>query len=415
MAMCRQWVLRLAEAGAFPCVLILVCAALPAQTVIQGSGPGSTVRIFNTDAAVLESQEVRKDLPCSVTPVKSALGFDLKFHAGYEVSVPLRELSGSENTLTMMFRLTPENRKEESTYLTQKYSVPTIEEGAKGDAYLQGSFDVGEGKYHVDWLMRDRSERVCSFYWDVDAALPIRDGQLSLEIAPGSIQATDKEPFREEPPVVRTDRDGPLNVKVMVNFAPQNSRSATLQPLDVNALVSILRSIAREPRIGKFSVVAFNMQEQRVIYRQENSARIDFPALGDALNSLNLGTVDLKRLSQKNGETDFLANLITDEMKSKDQPDAVIFASPKVMLDANIPQDSLKQLGEVDYPVFYMNYNLNPQANPWRDAIGNAVKKLKGFEYTITRPRDLGNAWSEIMSRIVKLRLGRQSSNASSR
>ena len=94
--------------------------------------------------------------------------------------------------------------------------------------------------------------------------------------------------------------------------------------------------------------------------------------------------------------------------------DPVIFASPKVMLDANVPQDSLKLLGEVDYPVFYMNYNLNPQANPWRDAIGNAVKKLKGFEYTITRPRDLGNAWTEIMSRIVKSRLGRRESSFAS-
>ena len=415
MTMFRQRVLGLSGARTLSGVLVSACLTLPAQTLIQGSGPGASVRIFNTDAAVLESQEVRKDLPCTVTPVKASLGFDLKFHAGYEVNLPLKELAGSENTLTMLFRLTPEHRREDGVYFAQKYSVPTIEEGAKGDAYLQGTFDVGEGKYHVDWLMRDRSERVCSFYWDVDAALPARDGQLALEITPGLIQATDREPFREEPPVARTDRDGPLNVKVMVNFAPQNSHSATLQPLDVNALVSILRSISREPRIGKFSVVAFNMQEQRVIYRQENTSRIDFPALGDALNSLNLGTVDLKRLSQKNGETEFLANLITDEMKAKDQPDAVIFASPKVMLDANIPQDSLKQLGEVDYPVFYMNYNLNPQANPWRDAIGNAVKKLKGFEYTISRPRDLGNAWSEIMSRIVKLKLGRQSSNASSR
>jgi len=93
----------------------------------------------------------------------------------------------------------------------------------------------------------------------------------------------------------------------------------------------------------------------------------------------------------------------------------VIFASPKVMLDANVPQDSLKQLAEVNTPVFYMNYNLNPQANPWRDAIGNAVKKLKGFEYTISRPRDLGNAWSDIMSHIVKLKLGSKTSNASSR
>jgi len=402
------------DARRLTCVFVLACAALPAQSVIPGSGPGSTVRIFNTDAAVLESQDVRKDLPCTVTPVKPALGFDLKFHAGYEVNVPLRDLAGSENTLTMLFRITPENHKDDPVFFTQKYSVPTIEDSAKGDAYLQGGFDVGEGKYHVDWLMRDRSERVCSFYWDVDANLPPKDGQLTLEVQPGIVKPAEKEPFREEPPVTRSEHDAPLNVKVMVNFAPQNSQSATLQPLDVNALVSILRSINREPRIGKFSIVAFNMQEQRVIYRQENTARIDFPALGDALTSLNLGTVDLKRLSQKNGETDFLTNLITDEMK-KDQPDAVIFASPKVMLDANVPQDSLKQLAEVNTPVFYMNYNLNPQANPWRDAIGNAVKKLKGFEYTISRPRDLGNAWSDIMSHIVKLKLGSKTSNASSR
>src|SRR5207247_9482156 len=70
----------------------------------------------------------------------------------------------------------------------------------------------------------------------------------------------------------------------------------------MNALVATLRSIAREPRIGRFSIVAFNMQEQKVLYRQEASEQIDFPALGDALNSLKLGTVDLKRLSQKRSE-----------------------------------------------------------------------------------------------------------------
>jgi hypothetical protein len=104
----------------------------------------------------LESQDVRKDLPCTVTPVKPALGFDLKFHVGYDVSVPLRDLAGTENTLTMLFRITPDNHKDDPVYFTQKYSVPSIEESAKGDAYLQGGFDLGEGKYHVDWLMRAR-------------------------------------------------------------------------------------------------------------------------------------------------------------------------------------------------------------------------------------------------------------------
>src|SRR5262249_46344498 len=151
----------------------------------------------------------------------------------------------------------------------------------------------------------------------------------------------------------------------------------------------ILRSIAREPRIGKFSLIAFNMQEQRVMYRQENADRIDFPALGDALKSLNLGTVDLKRLSEKHGDTEFLSDLIKREVGSDQQaPDALIFAGPKVMLDTNVPQDSLKQVGDVSFPVFYMNYALNPQAVPWKDSISRAVRFFKGTEYTISKPRD---------------------------
>jgi len=386
---------------------------------MQGSGPAGAVRIFNTDSAVLESQEARQDLPCQVTPVKPILGFDLKFHAGYEVNIPLKDLTGPENLLTMVFRVTPADHPDEPVYFSQRISVPPIEENAKGDAYLQGTFEVGEGKYHVDWLIRDRSERICSDYWDSEAVLPAKDKQMTLEIAPGTVQASEREPFRDDPPVERIQQEGPLNVKVIVNFAPQNAQSATLQPLDTKALVSILRSINREPRIGKFSVVAFNMQEQRVLYRQDNVSTIDFPKLGEALNSMNLGTVDLRRLSQKHGETQFLANLLNKELAAapaEEQPDAVIIAGPKVMLDENVSQDAIKDLGEPQFPVFYMNYNLDPQANPWRDAIGSAVNKyFRGIEYTISRPRDLFFAWSEIMSRIVKSKVGRQASNVSSK
>jgi hypothetical protein len=379
-------------------------------------GSGGTVQLFSGDAAILESQEVRKDLPCTVTPSKTGLGFDLKFHSGYEVGIPLRELSGPDNLLTMIFRVVPEAHPDEPVYFSQRMRVPAIEEDAKGEAFLQGSFDLGEGKYRVHWLMRDRAERVCASFWDVEATLPQKDKQIALDVQPSAVQPADHEPFKQEPPVERKENEPPLSIKVMVNFAPQNSQSATLQPLDLNALVSILRNIAREPRIGKFSIVAFNMQEQRVIYRQEPASHIDFPALGESLNSLNLGTVDLRRLSQKHGDTDFLTSLITKEMTdTKEQPDAVIIAGPKVMLDSSVPQDSLKEIGDLKFPVFYMNYNLNPQANPWRDAIGTAVKTLKGAEYTISRPRDLFFAWSEIIGHIVKSKFGRTAGSAASR
>jgi hypothetical protein len=265
----------------------------------------------------------------------------------------------------------------------------------------------------VDWLMRDRSEHVCSSNWDIEATLPPKDKEMALDIGTSVVEPPEAEPFREEPPIERVRESAPINVKVMVNFAPQNAYSAALQPIDMNALISILRNIAREPRIGRFSVVAFNMQEQRVIYRQQSSSQIDFPALGEALHTLNLGTVDFRRLGQKHSDSEFLTNLITSEIKDdKEPPDAVIIAGPKVMLDDSIPQEPLKQIGDLRFPLFYMNYNLNPQATPWRDAIGTAVKYLKGAEYTITRPRDLFFVWSEIMGRIVKSKVGKTASTS---
>ena len=144
---------------------------------------------------------------------------------------------------------------------------------------------------------------------------------MTLDIAASAVEQSDTEPFKKEPAIAsREAAPDPLSVKVMINFAPQDSLSASLQPIDTHALISILRTMARDPRITRFSVVAFNMQEQRVIYRQERASQIDFPALGEALQSLNLGTVDLKRLAQKHGDAEFLTNFITQEIKEAQGP-----------------------------------------------------------------------------------------------
>ena len=200
----------------------------------------------------------------------------------------------------------------------------------------------------------------------------------------------------------------PLKIKLLVNFAPQNyNASSTMRPQDTVALVSILRQLDREPQFGRYSVVAFNIQEQRVIYRQDSEDSIDFPALGEALNTVKLGIVDAAKLQRKHGDTDFLTELIQDEMKDADRPDALVFAGPKVMLDASVPEDSLKPLTSIDYPVFYVNYALNPNAIPWRDSIGRAVRVFRGTEYTISKPRDLWFSMTELVSRIVRSKQGR--------
>jgi hypothetical protein len=399
---------------AFSLALTFFVPCAVAQLPIGTNGSGGPVRLFNSDLAVIESGEERKDLPCAVINARPVLGFDLRYHSGYEVSVPLREVAGSDNLLTILFRVTPTAPEGEPMWFAQRYRVPPIEEDAKGDAFLQGAFDLGEGKYKVDWLMRDRTERVCASNWEIEAALSAKDKQIELAITPGAVRASDREQFQDEPPVVRSPEPSLLSVKVLVNFAPQQARSSTLQPFDTSALVSILRNISRDPRIGKFTIVAFNLHEQKVLYRQEHAERIDFPAIGAALTSLNLGTVDVKRLGNPNGETEFLTQLIQQETTAQTVAhDALVFAGPKALLEENVPSDSLRQIGSLNFPVFYMNYNLYPQAVPWNDTISKAVKFFKGYEYTITRPRDLWFAVSEMVGKIVKTKHDRNSVGSS--
>jgi hypothetical protein len=114
--------------------------------------------------------------------------------------------------------------------------------------------------------------------------------------------------------------------------------------------------------------------------------------------------VDYKKLSDPHSGSDFLSGLIGEELRNN-HSDAVIFAGPKVNLEDNNALDALKELSSVPYPVFYMNYNLTPQQNPWRDTIGSVVKRLRGYEYTISRPRDLWTSWSDIMGHIAKMKL----------
>ncbi len=127
-------------------------------------------------------------------------------------------------------------------------------------------------------------------------------------------------------------------MKLLVNFAPQDSLSAALQRSDTDALVSILKAIQRDDHIGKISLVAFNMTEGRVLYRQETADQIDFPALGKALQTVKLGTVNVQQLGEKQSQTNFLEGLIEQEIAVSAHPDAVIFAGPKAMLNADVPR-----------------------------------------------------------------------------
>lgn len=377
-------------------------------------GPAGVVRLHNEDLAVLAAGQERRDLPCSVSPARPMLGFDLRFHATYDVAVPYEELSQGGDELRILFRVKPVEPAGSERYFVQRVEVPSGGESPGGYAYLHGVFDLGQGSYQVDWLMRDRAGRVCASFWQVEASLPENYRDVQLAIRPGEVAETEFERFQQEPPVLRyDDASSNLHVKVLLNFSPQQEGRATISPRDTSALMAVLRTISRDPRVGRFSVTVFNVQQRRVLYRQAQAASIDFPAIGSALDGVQFATIDLAALADPHGDTLFLLDLLQKELPD-DTVDAVVIVGPKAFLSQELSRAELERLrGSVRCPVYYVNYVVNPFRAPWRDTIGNAVRNLGGQEFTISRPGDLWRAVVRMVSEISKARASRQLANAS--
>ena len=386
---------------------VLIALALPAgvgaQTPLRSAIADGDIRIINSDMAVLSSAERRDDLPCELTPSTPRLGFDLQFNAGYTASVPLRALAGDGNSLRVLFRIMPLDGKGEHFYFVDRYNVPPIEEEAKGSAVLPGRYKLGPGHYQVDWLMRDRAERVCSATWEIETSSPDEVEERAIVLAPFTVGPREQDVFLEEPPVQRAAVRSLLHVKLLVNFTPTDPSDVQLRPYDLNNIVSILRAISREPQIGTFSLVAFNMQEERVIFEQSNSSRIDFPALGEAVESIQGGRVDFAKLQDEESGSRFLGELMSQNLGPQDShPDAVVIVGPKLMLEKKVPVELLSGNTSAGTPIFYLIYNTDPHVHPWRDAISGVLKVFKGLEYTISLPKDLGKAMSDMMLRLTQ-------------
>ena len=371
-----------------------------AQSQLSWLGPEGQLRLYPSDSSVLELHEPRHDLPCVVEPYKPQLGLDLVFHTGFRVSLPTKALAGAEDTLTMLFRVRAARRKEHPAYFFKDIRVPSLKQSKRGRVELTGVFLVGEGKYSVEWLMRDVRERFCASFWDFEAKVGSKPGPSQI-IAQDVIEPAITDPFADEPSIERSRQERLLSIKIIVNLNQRSSESDTFPPTDRYGMAAILRMMGRHPRIGAYSVVACSLQSQQVFYRQNAAPHIDMRSLGEAVNPTVLSSVSVGQLGVNNDLADFLAKLIAEE-PGKDLPDAFVLVSPQCPLDFKMPREAISHWR--NRPVFYLNLHFS-QGFPWRspgDVFGRIARQLHAVEYTITQPFDLFKAWSEILSRMAR-------------
>ncbi len=387
-----------------PLLALFAAGALPAQEVIRVGESGNSFQPLMSDLAVLDSDERRDDLRCTVKPLDPKLEFDLNFQAGFVTQVPLAELAGAGNTLRMLFRIESLDGEMDPVWFTDKFDVPSIEPEAKGEATLPGKYRLGPGRYKVSWLMRDRAERVCASNWEIEAREidPI-SGLAAAPDAPKA-DAVEDEIFAEEPPVRRA-RGRLLHAKLLVSFTPMDAAKVKLSEYDMRSVVSMLRAIARQPQIGSFSLVAYHAHQETVLFEQMDATRIDYPALGEAIESHVGGAVSLEQLQDKRSGEKFLKQFLAEQIGSESaDADIVIFVGPKVVFERQPGSLLAKDPQRSQPPMHYFIYNRNPRSYPWKDALSAGLGSLSVREREITSASDFGKAMQTLVEDLDRLR-----------
>ena len=203
-----------------------LCAGSPVDRADAAECLGTGIRgshLSTSDMAVFEAGETRKDLPCDVVPSKPELGFDLRFHTGYDIVVPMRDLAGTENLLTVLFRVTEQRDGTAPIYSARRSRFPLIDEDAKGDAYMYGSLRRRRGQ--VSRRLADAGPHRAGLFLGMGfRGGTARQGQTDrTRHGAGVIQPSNREQFKDEPPIARV-AERPLSVKMLINFAPQKVR-----------------------------------------------------------------------------------------------------------------------------------------------------------------------------------------------
>jgi hypothetical protein len=388
----------------FPGMGLLLTLTAAAAGGESKNREGLDPRLQFDELAVLASRERHAALACQVTFDRPELGFDLRFHSDYHVTVPVKVLADSGGWLEVAMRVNARGEGESPVYLARRFPNPHVPKGARGDVTLAAGVQLGPGRYRTDWIMRDARGRTCSSHWDFEAKMDIGKQGVPLTLGPNRVvDGAADGPDHGSP--LEPSLAQPLRVKILLNLTPANPQESILKPDDARVLFSILRGITGQPGIGRVALAAFQLREQKSVYWQDNGRQIDFGALAKALRSPTAGTIDYGLLHDGQSETRFVTGLLADQLGSQtDPPDAIIIVGPKVRLNRKVPLELLRAKGSAPCPIFYLNYSPDPYNEPWTDTIRAALRAYKGTStHDIMVPRDLVGAMRELLSRMARV------------
>lgn len=325
-------------------------------------------------------------LHCNIVPMKPALDMSFRFQTGYDIQIPMQQYLGPDHFWAILTRVTPENSS--PVWLAARVRLPDVPlTTVVTDTF--GGFLVGAGKYKVDWALYDDEGRVCRKQWKIEAKLGFGERHVQAGIPPHTVSDFSGSNLPQSPP---PPADAPpFRLTILLHAAPLSPRRMHLRMNDRVLLLSTLSALVERVQATSIRLAVFNFDKQKVIYKNDD---FDLHAMGqvnEALNRLELETVDVQTLGNPQGHIDLLESLIGRETEASTRPHAVVFLGPAARY-GETPLVLERPAGGIRF--FYFQYRpfFGPPRQMAPDIISKAVSYLKGRVFQIYTPGQFADA-----------------------
>jgi hypothetical protein len=342
-------------------------------------------------------------LKCSLDQWSPTLGFDFRFVTGYAIGCRLSVFEGKQVTLINYVRVTPEGSA--PTLLASVYRIPEITpemlrlaggklEKMKNEFAMSGAFCVGEGRYSVEVLVRDSQGRTFRKKWRLHVAARHSERDVRLAMKPLTVTAIDQSSWQ----TVSSLKGGNLRLTILLDAAPINPYQSRLHAWDRAFLLECIYSLLRQTPHQSVRLVAFNLEQQREVFRANPFDSAAFLHLSRALEDIETASISVQALKQRHSPL-LLAALAGEELKAAEHSDAVIFLGPNSRMDVDIRAGIFTENRPLNPPFFYFEY-FPWQGSDFPDAIERLTKAADGKTYQIHSPAELDQAIEKMLAQL---------------
>jgi hypothetical protein len=194
----------------------------------------------------------------------------------------------------------------------------------------------------------------------------------------------------------KLDNNG-VRLTVLLHVAPINPYASKLQAWDRGFLLQSLASLLKQLPCKSVRIIAFNLDQQQELFRQDQFDGNGYAQLADTLHNQQFGTISYHAL-QRGSWPQWLVRLAHEQMAAKEPSDAVVFLGPSTHFWDKIPGE-IKETPEGAPHFFYLEYYPRMGVD-FPDSIDFLTHGMHGTVYKIHSADQLGEAIQKMMDKM---------------